>query len=265
MEKLEFVTNLDAPDEDLIKLNKQGLIAGPDEEKFSFFLRVNSIIALGPDSPAVFPKRLQQLFDIFPMHLEILYSNEGMDVWEAGCTWILQNRVVIQLRKHLHNASRWLGMYSKNEILAHEAIHAARMKFYEPIFEEVLAYQTSSWAFRRFWGPLFRSPSESYCLFFFLILGTGIALWYPLFGCTCIVIPPLYFVMRLFIVQSYFHRAMKKIRRMLGITPLWVMLRLTDKEIKMFAREPIPVLENYATKRRLDNLRWRQIYLSYFL
>ncbi|EQM62931.1 conserved membrane domain protein [Chlamydia ibidis 10-1398/6] len=52
---------------------------------------------------------------------------------------------------------------------------------------------------------------------------------------------------------------------MLGIPPLWVLLRLTDKEIRMFASQPIPVLEKYARERKLDSVRWRQIYLSYFV
>ncbi|WP_100934381.1 hypothetical protein [Candidatus Chlamydia corallus] len=265
MEKFEFITSLPSPDDDLITFNKQGLIAGPEEEKVAFLVRSNAMIDAGPEDPASFPESLKELFDVFPTHVEVLYSNEGLDVWEAGCTWILSNEVTIQLRKHLQKASRWLGMYSRDEVLAHEAVHAVRMKFYEPIFEEILAYQTSRWGWRRFFGPLFRSPGESYSLLFFTISGVGISLWYPMMGTLITLVLPTYFLMRLCLAQSYLYRAMKKIRKMLGVPPLWVMLRLTDKEIKMFAKEPIPVLEHYARKQKLENVRWKQIYQSYFV
>ncbi|WP_201456465.1 hypothetical protein [Chlamydia sp. 17-3921] len=265
MEKLEFVSSLVSTDEDLINLNKQGIIAGPEEEKYSFFLRADSLIEERSGSSTSFPSRIQEIFDICPSHLQILYSNEGLDVWEAGCTWILENQVTIQLRKPLYKASRWLGIYSKKEILAHEIVHAVRMKFREPIFEEVLAYQTSSWAWRRFWGPLFRNSGESYALFLSVTIGVGITLWQPFWGFATILMLPIFFSVRLMLVQSYFRRAMRKIRKMLGVTPLWIMLRLTDKEIKMFATQPIPVIEHYAKKRKLDDIRWRQIYLSYFV
>ncbi|WP_370913612.1 hypothetical protein [Chlamydia pecorum] len=264
MGKLEFTLPSVDVNEDIIELNKQGMIAGPQEEKYSFFSRVADILEEQLDTSTYFPPRLQELFDISPTHLKVLYTNEGLDVWEAGCTWIQNNRVTIQLRKPLYKTSRWL-MYSRDEILAHEAIHAVRMKFYEPIFEEVLAYQTSSWGWRRFWGPLFRTPGESYCFLLFVVMGLGLSLWQPLLGCAVMLSTPLYFSARLCIVQSYFHRAKNKIRKMLGVPPLWIMLRLTDREIKMFATQPIPVLEHYAKKRKLDNIRWRQIYLSYFV
>lgn len=252
-------------EEDLIRLNREGIIAGPGELKFSFLKRVDEMLENAPDHPASFPARLRSLFDINPEHIEVLYTNEGMDVWEAGCTWILQNKVTIQLRKQLHKAVRWCGIYSKEEILAHEAVHAARMKFYEPMFEEVLAYQTSSRLFRRILGPLLRSQGEWFGFLFFIFLGLLITLWQPLLGIGCMAIAPTYFGVRLAIVHSYFRRAKKKIRKMLGIEPLWVLLRLSDAEIRMFASEPIPVLERYARERKLDSIRWQQIYLSYFV
>ncbi|WP_366223591.1 hypothetical protein [Chlamydia buteonis] len=264
MEKFEFLIPPKTLEDDLLDLNKQGILAGPEELKAPFLYRAQDIIDNAPDYPTAFPPRLQEIFDINPTHLEVIYSNEGMDVWEAGCTWITNNYVTIQLRKHLRKAARWFYMYSKEEILSHEAVHAARMKFYEPMFEEVLAYQTSPKVWRRFLGPLFRSPGEHYCLFFFVLSGLGLALWSPLVGLACILATPVYFGTRLLIIQSYFRRAMKKIRKMLGIPPLWVMLRLTDAEIRMFATQPIPVLEKYAREQKLESVRWQQIYIAYF-
>ena len=74
----------------------------------------------------------------------------------------------------------------------------------------------------------------------------------------------LFFLFRLFRTQSLFHKAKKKIRKLLGIEPLWVLLRLTDKEIRLFATQPTAVLEDFARKEKLKSVRWRQIYQSYF-
>ncbi|EQM63050.1 hypothetical protein H359_0031 [Chlamydia ibidis 10-1398/6] len=197
-------------EDDLIQLNRAGIIAGPEELKLSFFLRVEEILNNAPEYPEIFPQRLRDLFDIYPDHLTVLYSNEGMDVWEGGCTWILNNHVTVQLRKQLHKAARWLGIYSKEEILAHEAVHAARMKFYEPMFEELLAYQTSSSVIRRFLGPLFRSPGENYSFLLFTITGIGLSLWEPIVGIATILSTPIYFGARLLITQYFFHLAKKK-------------------------------------------------------
>lgn len=265
MKEFGFSIPQESSDEDLLDLNRQGIIAGPQELKFSFLSRVQNTLESAPEHPTLFPERLRELFDINPTHVEVIYSNEGMDVWEAGCTWIAYNRVTIQLRKHLRKAKRWFYLYAKEEILAHEAVHAARVKFSEPMFEEILAYQTSKFGLRRWLGPLFRSPSENYCFLFFMLSGLGLSLWQPFLGVACVLGVVSYFTTRLLIMRSYFSRAKRKIRKMLGVPPLWVMLRLTDREIRMFASQPIPVLEKYAREQRLESIRWQQIYLAYFV
>lgn len=251
-------------EEDLIDLNKHGMIAGPYEEKYSFFMRVEQLFQEAPVLPTSFPSYLCELYDIHPDHLEVIFSNDGLDVWEAGCTWILGNKLTIQLRKALRVSNYWLGMYSREEVLSHEAVHAVRAKFQEPLFEEILAYQTSFRSWRRFLGPLFRSPNETYFFLFSVLVSSGLILYSPALGVICSFLSPLYFGIRLGVLQYYFLQAKKKIRKMIGIPPLWVLLRLTDAEIRMFATQPIPVLERYIHARRQNNIRWQQIYLAYF-
>lgn len=50
----------------------------------------------------------------------------------------------------------------------HESLHAVRIGFNEPRFEEVLAYYYSKSRWRRFFGPLFRKPSHA--LFFISLI-----------------------------------------------------------------------------------------------
>lgn len=74
----------------------------------------------------------------------------------------------------------------------------------------------------------------------------------------------MFFFFRLFRTQILFRKAKKKIRKLLGIEPLWVLLRLTDREIRLFATQPLAVIEDFARKEKLKSVRWRQIYQSYF-
>lgn len=251
-------------EQDLIDLNKQGILAGPLEEKYTFFIRVNQLFDQAPLYPVKFPDFLRDLYDVNPEYLDVTFDNKGLDAWEPGCTWIWGDIPGIQLRKSLRVANRWMGLCSRDEVLAHEAVHAVRVKFHEPLFEEILAYQTSRKSWRRFWGPLFRSPNENYLLLFNVLVGACIMLYSPFLGVMTACLSPAYFVVRLCVLQYYFFKAKSKIRRMVGISPLWILLRLTDREIRFFATEPIPVLEAYVRKQKQSNIRWQQIYQSYF-
>lgn len=55
MGKLEFTLPSVDVNEDIIELNKQGMIAGPQEEKYSFFSRVADILEEQLDTSTYFP------------------------------------------------------------------------------------------------------------------------------------------------------------------------------------------------------------------
>lgn len=252
-------------EEDIVGLNRLGILAGPSEWKEAFFLRAKHTLYNEPSIKEKFPESLSLLFDINPDYLEVEYTNEGISFWEGGCTWIWDNKVSIQLKKQFQSKDRFLRIYTKEEILAHEAVHAVRMKFHEPIFEEVLAYQTSKWAWRRFLGPLFRTPGESYLHFLFIFIGWGIALWNIQIGLGISFGAPIYFLSRLFYTHIYFARAASKIRKISHLNPLWILLRLTDQEIKFFASSTIEEIEAYIRKNKTKSIRWQQICASYNL
>ena len=110
-------------------------------------------------------------------HVDISFSNKGLWPWEGGCLWEKDGeKPLIQLRKVFLKKERYLWFYTRSEILAHEAVHAKRLGYKEPIFEEILAYQTSPNRFRRFFGPMFRSSKET----IFFILASFMAFLSPL-------------------------------------------------------------------------------------
>lgn len=246
--------------ESLFDLNRRGLIQAPQESEADFFGRCRAEIFSKHSSPLA-----KQLFDIDPDWIEITYENKGLRFWEGGCTWINGDQVTLQLQKVFLNRETYLG-YEREEIIAHEYVHVVRGGFNEPIFEEILAYQTSSSPFRRFFGPLFRSSRES--LFFMLML--TLFLGATLFGIyqlqTFIGVCSLMLggTLRLIRAQRIFVRARKKISHSVGRErALAVLMRLTDKEIIHFSKINTEEMQLYAQKMSESSLRWQQI-SSYF-
>jgi hypothetical protein len=173
------------------------------------------------------------MFHVKPLYICAFYSNRSLTPWQGAASWIEGRALIsIQLRKALQKGS-YLGLYSREEILAHEAVHAARSGFNESRFEEFFAYMTSQKKWRRVLGPILHRPWEAWPFLlslmggiFFELLFLGAAFWMGL-G---------------FIRLAKHHRILKmaadqilKIVQDPGITRA-ILFRLTDQEIKKFAK-----------------------------
>jgi len=250
-------------DEELLLLNRQGLIPGPDEleEEFSFRVaKAKEKITSGewiPSSHWEWARlHLEELFDFSPQFLPAFYSNRSLALWQGAASWIEDGKLkAIQLREGLKKGS-YFG-YKRDEILAHEAVHAARAAFNEPQAEEFFAYLTSEKWWRRAFGPLIRRPYEVW-VFFVLAIGTLLFPITNLFASGWLGMG----VFRLLRLHHRMKRAAKTLGRMLQDPRRVraVLLRLTDQEIGMFA-EGEDVLA-YAEMQVC--LRWRLIRLAYF-
>jgi hypothetical protein len=221
---------------DLIKAYERGLIPGPHENDASFLERVEAI------SESKFSNLSPLTDELFGFSIDwvpVVSSNKNLLPWEGAAIWISQGAIPqIQLREHCLKTKLFLR--DSDEFLAHEAVHAARMSFEEPQFEEILAYQTSKKCFRKFWGPLFRSSKES--SLFGAVFGVSLICGWVLPGPFWLLSLSLsgYFIFRLVHSQRIFAKCLKK-------TSLPFMLCLTDKEIRLFSQlgeeEIMPYLE----------------------
>ncbi|MBF5050613.1 Uncharacterized protein CLAVI_000225 [Candidatus Clavichlamydia salmonicola] len=245
--------------QDLKKLNREGLFPGPQEPNFRFIERVLQ----ANDQNYKIPQCLKEIFDVEPFWVSCCFSNEGLGAWEGACTWTGE-RVLVQMRKKFEKKSKIYWIYKKEELLAHELVHAVRATFKEEIFEEMLAYQTSKSAFRRLLGPLFRSSKEADFFIFMTVISAGTVIFSPFLGMLCACSFLGFFIGRLTLARSYFFRASNRIRGMIGLNPLWIMIRLSDAEIKMFANQAESVLWRYINKKCKTDLRWRMLKQSYF-
>lgn len=86
------------------------------------------------------------------------------------------------IRRSFAKCRRWL-IYRRDELLAHELCHVARMALDSQVFEEHFAYRISTSRFRRVIGPVVRRPAESFAVLAccFLLLGAQIVqvAWVP--------------------------------------------------------------------------------------
>jgi len=201
-------------DQSLLDYFHRGLIPGPEESEEAFLKRAELAKPLGhPEwSEANLPFKIDWA--------ALTYSNQKLAWWEGAATWISEDGLPsIQLRKSFEKGS-FLG-YKRSEVLSHEAIHAARMRFEEPHFEEVLAYSTASQAWKRFFGPLFSRTWEPLVLIAAMALGV-FWLWVPL----VVVGLSLGWL-------GYRQWVFKRCCRKLSFS---VVVTLTDREMKRFAK-----------------------------
>lgn len=248
---------------DLTEKNSRGLIRAPDEDDAAFTLRC---LQAKKNSDTPHSHLAKKLFDIDPDWVEVRYSDENLRLWEGACTWIEPHKVTVQLRKAFETKSRFLG-YAKEEIIAHELVHVVRSQFEEPIFEEMLAYQSSRRFFRRFFGPLFRNSKESLVF----IGALSIACLATLFGSfqKLVYLGTVGFVaggtLRLLRAQVRFTKARLRLAKVVGKErALAVMIRLTDREIIRFSHMEKEQIISYAIKMSRAHQRWKQIRAAYF-
>ncbi len=251
-------------DEELLDLNGKGLIPGPGELEEDFSRRVEEV-KKKYEAGTWIPRAqwewvsiyLKKLFDFEPFYLPAYYSNRGLSIWQGAASWIEGRKIVaIQMREGLRKG-RYLGLYRREEILAHEAVHAARSGFDEDRNEEFFAYLTSEKRWRRALGPIVRRPWEVWPFVLFCASGMfveefflGAALWAGL-G-----------FWRLVRQHRVLDRASKKILEGVGDEgkARAILFRLTDDEIARFAKG-----EKIAEYMETQNcLRWKVIRLAYW-
>lgn len=287
------------------KLNREGYIPGPEENYKVFFKRVRLTKEFAKDPKKFFKKMKQNppfelkdpvkkpdlnwvrssllnLYDIYVKDPVCFFSSYQLRFFQAAATWALDFKKktfipLLQIRKNLQKGE-FLKIYDLGDILAHEFSHFARIAFFEEEFEEFFAYFTSSNLFRKFFGPIIKKQKEIYIFFSFLI---GSLIFYYIsfffdfyifnflfkFLSTIACFLFLFSLFRLLKKRIILKRCIKKLfillkdrKKAIAIT-----FRLTDKEIKTFAKAKIFDIKKYIEKQRKKSFRWKMIYISYFL
>lgn len=166
-------------DATLLELSEQGFIPGPQETEEAFIARIERMKSAYESQTERLPQahwdwvklHLESRFGFQPTFVTAFYSDAHLTPWQGAAIWLEENGFpLIQLRTALRKGS-YLGLYRREEILAHEAVHAARAAFLQSRFEEFFAYMTAENRVRQVLGPIIDRPWEVWP--FIICLGSG--------------------------------------------------------------------------------------------
>jgi len=275
-------------DEEIIALSREGLIAGPEESQSDFEKRVLYCKGLEKelDLPAADVTESHPMtkkwFDTEPGWVPCFFSNHQLSYWQGGCAWIFQKDdktptgAFLQLRKTFERQKTFLGIYKRDEFIAHELCHVGRMMFEEPKFEEVLAYQTASSSFQRYFGPILRTSGEAILFAVILMMiilidvmtlaAGSFSLYEHLMWLKLVPLAMILFALiRLIWTRRQFVRCRSSLNRTLASEERVnaVIYRLTDREIEEFQNMSPKEIRAYGQRMAGEEIRWTQI-LAYF-
>lgn len=288
-------------DEQLIAYNRQGLIPGPDETEEEFLRRAQYCLNIGEElasselpfdksdqaSPHLFEEAFattSSLFDISPKWIPIFFSNHHLAPWHGGCAWIFQlteaspTAALFQLREAFRSKNRYLGVYQRDELVAHELVHVGRMMFHEPKFEEFHACRTANSFLRRWLGPIIQSAKESllfvaallvvFLLDIFLVASGQHEAYLSVMWVKSIPLALILMALsRLVWRHRQFSRCWKNLSTLLGDLHKAgaVIYRLSDSEIIRFSRMTPSAISQEVAQQQKGSLRWRLLSLAYFV
>ncbi len=268
--------------------DRAGLFPGEEETEESFTKRARFCLS-GPlqERESTFSQHqhlkdqgvalAEELYGISPSWVPLLFSNHHLMPWHGGCTWIFQEiegnppSAFIQLRAAFVKKDRLWGVYSREEILAHELAHVGRMAYVSGNgYEELLAYEALSSGWRRWLGPIVQSSWEA--LLFICSLGfASVVQMMPLFlgqdlpfwiwgGFT--VLPVLLVSIgaaRLIRRRRTLWAAHQNLHQLLGSAnkARHLLYRLTDREVELFARKSPQRILSWIQQQTPHSFRWR--------
>ena len=264
-------------------LGEEGFIVAPGESEEAFVKRVDTLRLLAKE-----PEKFLQIetyeswsgeksniLGAKPDWIPWAYSNKKLLPWQGAVMWLFEGEggkefPIIQLRREFKKGSYLF--YSREEVLWHEALHAIRMGYKEPRFEEILAYYHSSSKVRKFFGPLFRTPSQALIFLSLILLSIGLQVSSLFFLAPSLLplmkgaflLPLLDLTLRsarLMRDQRILKKALKKLSEIFSnhqeVFP--IAIRLKDTEIESFAMDPIEKILKEIEEKIPHSLRWRQI------
>ncbi|MCP5505457.1 MAG: hypothetical protein H7A38_01065 [Chlamydiales bacterium] len=269
--------------EELKALGEEGFVAAPGESEEVFVKRVDILKEVAKNPGRLLSGKIFETWEgdvshvlrANPKWIPLIYSNHKLPLWQGAVLWIFGEKgkeqfPIIQMRKGFRKGK--ILFYSQKEVLNHELLHAIRMGFDEPRFEEILAYSHSSSKIRRFFGPLFRTPNQA--IVFLVLILLSIALQTTaLFFTTSPLLPWIKGLSLLPFLDLAFRSASlirdqrilkKALKKLSEIFPnqqdvFPIAVRLKDAEIELFALSSVGQILNEIEEKVPVSLRWRQI------
>jgi len=241
-----------------MSIGRRGFLPAANETEDAFYQRIAPYLATNlSEKMQGALLTCERLFDVQPDWVPLIESRSKLSFWQGAVLWVDEKeQPLIQMAPRL--------FYSRDEMIAHELIHAVRLPLKSKRFEEIIAYQTSRNWWRRTFGPIIRTPSEVY-----IFLGSLLCSWIPCiwqetaFLRFATPLLSLFALIRLAFTQRVFHRCRKKLSLLLGSerSGLSLAARLTDEEIALFAKWTLQEIWSYVLESQ--ELRWQMLCFCY--
>ncbi|MBP5671876.1 MAG: hypothetical protein J6X49_05765 [Victivallales bacterium] len=278
----------------LVDYDANGLILGADETAADFAKRLRIFhdnaqkledalqnngkydaegIVVTPDDripQTLFKKIADHNWKLYRFHIDWVpgfFIDPSFSLLFGGCAFCSYPDffTMFIIRRSFKTQERWL-IYNRDELLAHELCHVARIALLSEEFEETFAYQTSGSPFRRLIGGIFRKQTDSFLFLgvtFILLIGQilrtqwlqTMPIW-PFWSLVGLVFAWL-------VVRHIFHchrlnLAKCHIAELFGEeNALPVLFRCTDNELRRFASMPPRQLKTWIFEQ--TSLRWQVI------
>ncbi|GHS91064.1 hypothetical protein FACS1894107_03670 [Planctomycetales bacterium] len=196
------------------------------------------------------------------------YCPRALGLLWGGCAFYDEERRTrfFLLRAAFRHRKKFLRLYSREELLAHETCHLARQPLADDRFEEFFAYQTSFSPLRRYLGSCFTRPADA-----LWILLPSLAILAAAIAQLFIVLPSEPFFLALFLGAGYLLARVRRVRQTImrakknlwlaGVgQPLAVLFRCVAPEILALAKmRSTGATRAYLADRVAKNFRWQVI------
>ena len=170
------------------------------------------------------------------------------------------------IRRSFRNQRKWF-IYKRQELLAHELCHIARIALDSTLYEETFAYQVSPSALRRLLGGLFLRATDSYMFLgvtFLLLFAQVLRVYWlpslpiaPFWGLIALTFS--WLALRYAWLMRTLSRAGKNAARLFGDRAHKVLFRCTDAEIKAWAKlDTNEKAEQWISQQ--EGVRWKVIW-----
>jgi hypothetical protein len=189
--------------EAILALNKRGFFSAPKESLEDFVSRLESLRSEYEKFTAVLQAegsfelegvRFNKA-DVIPQEMFCDARKANLELFDfdldwvpgffyspgalfGGCAWGIPPHffTLFILRPSFRARDKWY-IYGRQELMAHEMCHAVRFALEADKYEEMFAYQTSTSSFRKLFGPMVRSPKETYILMALIVALMGTQVW----------------------------------------------------------------------------------------
>ncbi|MFA6566699.1 MAG: hypothetical protein WCS96_00660 [Victivallales bacterium] len=196
-------------------------------------------------------------------------------LWGGCAISFPENQVsVFIIRANFAEKKRWLS-YRRDELLAHELCHVARMPVKDRTFEELFAYRLSPSRLRRYMGNCFRHDYDAvlFIVPVFLLLAVQVSRLFfnlerkiPIWPFWIIAaVYPLFLLARNHFNRNIFFKAKRNLEKACSARPLPVLFRCSKKELEEISELKNPdELKKWLNGKSESELRWKVMEFRFF-